>query len=102
MAPEVYSSEQPASQLLEETLERLSDFGMLAPVRDRRLQVPQLRAAVVAGSVEAVREDAIFREERRDSVRELNFASRSGPRQRQVVKNARRQDVPPDDREIRR
>src|SRR5690242_12476661 len=102
MAREVYSSQRPASQLLEETLEPLSDLGMLEAVRHRRLQVSELRAAVVAGPLEAVSEDAIFREERRDGVGELNLASGAWPGLREMVEDAGRQDVPPDDGEIRR
>src|SRR5258705_4938437 len=102
MAREVYSSGRPASQLLEEPLERFSDFGMLAPERDGRLQVPELRAAVVAGPLETVSEDAIFREQRGDRVGELNLAPGAGRGLRQMMEDARRQDVPPDDREIRR
>src|SRR3989442_8689501 len=65
---------------------------MLASVRHRRLQVAKLRAAVVAGTLEAVREHAILCEQRADRVGELNFAPGSGHGLRQVMKNARCQD----------
>ena len=75
---------------------------MLASVRHRRLQVTKLRPAVVAGPLEAVREHAILREQRADRVGELNFVPGSGPGLRQVMKNARCQDVPPDHGKVRR
>src|SRR5712691_8865408 len=75
---------------------------MLASVRHRRLQVAKLRAGVVAGPLEAVREHAILCEQRADRVGELNFAPGSGRGLRQVMKNARCQDVPPDHGKVRR
>src|SRR6266702_1502601 len=93
----VYASRPgAASQRFKESLERLPDFRMLAPVCHHRLHVPELRAAIVPGSVESVREHAIFREQRRDRVGELDFAPGAGLELRQVMEYARGQDVPPD------
>src|SRR6266571_3595463 len=93
----VYASRPgAASQRFKELLEHLPDFRMLAPVCHHRLHVPELRAAIVPGSVESVREHAIFREQRRDRVGELDFAPGAGLELRQVMEYARGQDVPPD------
>ena len=51
---------------------------MLAAVRDGRLQVAELGAAVVARSLETVGEHAVFSEQLRDRVGELDLASAPG------------------------
>src|SRR5712691_8437585 len=91
-----------ASQGFEKPLELASDFGMLAPVRHGRLKVTELRPAVIPGTLEAVRQHSFLGEQGGDGVGELDFAPRAGPRLRKMMKNARRQYVPPDHGQSRR
>src|SRR5258706_4498292 len=97
MGPEVYApAPRGASQRLQIVLERLADLGMLPSIRDSRLQVAELGAAVVTRSLETVGEHAVFSEQLRDRVGELDLAARARFRIGEVMKNARREDVAPD------
>ena len=75
---------------------------MTQTVLERRLQVADLRAAVVAPSRQAHGEHALVREQRGDRVGELDLAARARHDLGQQLEDARREHVAPDDAEVRR
>src|SRR5215510_3143061 len=83
-------------------VERLTDLCVLASQRDRGLKVAELRAAVVAGAAEPVREHAFLLEERADRIGELDLAASAGSDPVELREDPRGEDVAADHREVRR
>jgi hypothetical protein len=79
---------------------RAEDF--VARVLDRRLQVADLAAAVVAFTGEGVGDDGFLCQQRRDGVGELNLAAGAGLGLFQLLEDRRRQQVAADDGEVGR
>src|SRR3954471_18311319 len=72
-------------------------LGMLEPEVERRFEVAQLVAAVVAMSLEAIRQHPLLLHQAGDAVRELDLAAGTRRHGAQVVKQARRENVAADD-----
>src|SRR4051812_26331784 len=69
---------------------------------ERRLQIAELGAAVEAPAGQPHRERALFLEQRRDRVGELDLAARAGRDLPEELEDARREHVAADDAEVRR
>src|SRR5467141_1974357 len=68
---------------------------------DRRLQPAHRRAAVVARAFELVAVDRLLLHEGLDRVRQLDLAAGAARGRLELVEDLRRQDVAPDDGEVR-
>ncbi len=73
---------------------------MLDAQLDRRLEVAELVAAVVAAALEFVREHLFVVEQARDAVGELDLAACAGGHGAQVMEDARRENVASDHAEL--
>src|SRR5262249_6397350 len=87
-----------ALSLLQILGEGPADLRVLHPQLDRRLQVAQLAAAVVALAADVHRQHALFLQQRRDRVGELDLPPASRLDRRQALENRRRQHVAADHR----
>jgi hypothetical protein len=83
-------------------LEVRRDLGMPQRELDRRLQVPELAAAIEACAVVAVREHLFIGEQRLDRVGQLQFAARAGFKPAEMLEDLRFQHIAANDTEVRR
>ena len=75
---------------------------MAETVLDRRTQVADLAAAVVADARERQHVHRLVGEQARDAVRQLDLAAGAALRSLELAEDGRRQDVTPDDGQVRR
>src|SRR5579871_2626763 len=68
---------------------------------DGRLQIAELAAAVVALAREAIGVHRLLAHERGDAVRQLDLSARAAPDALEMLEDRGRQDIAPDDREVR-
>ena len=80
----------------------VAELRMAQTVLDRRAQVADLAAAVVADARERQHVHRLVGEQARDAVRELDLAAGAALRALELREDRRRQDVAADDREVRR
>jgi hypothetical protein len=74
---------------------------MLETVVDRRLEIAELAPAIVTAAFEREREHALFGDQPRDAVGQLNFAAGARRHRAQVMEDARGQHVAADHRKRR-
>src|SRR5579862_1485994 len=86
----------------EEARELLAHFRMPQAELDRRFQVAEFGAAIVALAADAHRHHALTRQQRGDGVRKLYLAAAARSGRRKHVENRRREHVAPDNPERRR
>ena len=68
----------------------------------RGLQVAELAAAVEALAAIAIRQDLLFSEQALDGIGQLQLAASPGLHATQMIEDARRKDVAPDDAQVGR
>src|SRR6185436_7173127 len=89
----VCKSGMSASPALEEAGKLLADFGVPQPILQRRFQVAQLAAAIVAGAGDAHGHYPFAREQRGDCVGELYLPAAARLRAGKQVENERGKHV---------
>ena len=87
--------------LLEKRLELRPHLRVLESQFDRRLEIAELVATIVAPALECVGDDPFFRQQQCEAVGQLNLAPGAGWHRAEVMKYARRKDIAPDHRQRR-
>src|SRR6185436_18893398 len=82
-----------ADDLRQVLREFFAQLRVLETELDGRLQVTELRAAIVALALERIREDGLVGEQRRDAVRQLDLTAGAARRRLELVVDTRGQYV---------